>query len=214
MVNDKKQTGINIKQRIIGAIVLIALAVIIVPLVLDLRKDYDHVIHGTNIPPKPDDFRVEVFNFDKNGAIKVPARDVDKLLGAADDGSVQHPDKTGSDRTKTGQVSDDASEKRVRELQNRINDSKDGSVVKAGQAAAESWVIQLASLTRKKNAFGLRDRVRKMGLHAFVVSNQVDGKSMYRVLVGPELLRSNAEKQRKRLQQETNLSGMVIKYGR
>jgi len=53
----------KIKQRLVGAAVLIALAVIIVPMILDFRKDYDHVIKGTNIPPKPDDFHVEVCAF-------------------------------------------------------------------------------------------------------------------------------------------------------
>jgi len=215
MVKNKQQPGVNIKQRIIGAIVLIALAVIIIPLVLDFRKDYDHVIHGSNIPPKPDDFRVEVFEFDKAGDIKVPVRVVDELVTAADDDSTEHPDKAVNESAAVLSAETvAASNERVSELRNRINDSKDGSVAKAGQAAAESWVVQLASLTRRKNAIGLRDRVRKMGLHAFVVSSQVDGKTMYRVLVGPELLRSNADKQRKRLQQETNLGGMVIKYRR
>jgi len=48
------------KQRLVGALVLIALAVIIIPMFLDFRKDYGRVIRGSNIPPKPDDFHTEV----------------------------------------------------------------------------------------------------------------------------------------------------------
>ena len=210
MVSDKQQSAVNIKQRIIGAVVLVALAVIIIPLVLDLRKDYDRVISGSNIPPKPDDFRIEVFQFDQDAEINVPTPVVEQLVTDVASVSAEPGDNTDNEPS----IEHSSARERVSELRDRINDSKDGSVAKAGQAAAQAWVVQLASLTRKQNALTLRDRVRKMGLHAFVVSSQVDNKTMYRVLVGPELLRSNAENNRLRLQQEINLSGLVLKYRR
>jgi DedD protein len=213
MVNDKQHSAVNIKQRIIGAIVLIALAVIIVPMLLDLRKDYDSVISGSNIPPKPDDFRIEVFQFDKDADIKVPAPVIEQIVNdVAGPASAEPADNVIADNVPS--VEQSSARERVSELRDRINDSKDGSVAQAGQAAAQAWVVQLASLTRQQNALTLRDRVRKMGLHAFVVSSQVDGKTMYRVLVGPELLRSNAENVRQRLQQEIKLNGLVMTYKR
>jgi len=212
MAQDKHQSPVNIRQRLIGAVVLIALAVIAIPLVLDLRKDYEHVIGSSNIPPKPDDFRVEVIHFDTNAEIKVPGRAVDRVVTGSDEATGKQPVKSTAAVAATTQQTHAV--ERVGELRSRINDSKDGSVAGAGQAAAEAWVVQLASLTRKQNALLLQERVRKKGLHAFVVSSQVDGNTMYRVLVGPELLRSNAEKQRQRLQQEIKLSGLVIKYRR
>ena len=212
MTNDTQRPAVNIKQRIIGAVVLIALLVIIMPSLLDLRKDYDLVVSGSNIPPKPDDFRVEVLQFDEDAEIKVPAAPAEEIVISADAATAGPGEKKiAPDAASAGQAD---TQERFNEMRNRINDSKDGSVAKAGQAAAEAWVVQLASLTRKQNALALRDRVLDKGLHAFVVSSEADGKVMYRVLVGPELLRSNAEKKRQRLLQEVNLDGLVVKYRR
>jgi len=212
MNNDKLSSGINIKQRIVGAVVLVALVVIITPLLLDMRKDYDSVIGGSNIPPKPDDFRVEVLEFDKDTEIKVPTMPLEAVVITDDTPAPPPGDKVvADDNTATEEQS---AAERFSELRDRINDSEDGSVAKAGQATAEAWVVQLASLTRKQNALTLRDRVLKVGQHAFVVSSDVDGQVMYRVLVGPYLLRSQAEDKRQRLQQEIKLNGLVLKYRR
>lgn len=50
----------SMKQRIIGAVVLISLAVIFVPMLLDGSRQYDRVIVKTNIPPKPKGFNSKI----------------------------------------------------------------------------------------------------------------------------------------------------------
>lgn len=209
MDNEKQPSSVNIKQRIIGAVVLIALAVIIIPSVLDLRQDYDHVIRGTNIVPKPDNFRVEVFEFGPQMDIKVPVKAVNALLSVVDDSSGQQ--RNGVDSVVT--AGPEQAQHRIDELRRRLGDNPEGQMA-SGQVKAEAWVVQLASLSRKENALNLRQQVRQKGLHAFIVSSQVKGKTMYRVLVGPELLRSNAERQRQRLYKEMKLDGMVVKHRR
>jgi len=212
MSSDRKHSVFDMKQRVTGAVVLIALAVIIVPLILDFRQDYDRGITSTNIPPRPDDFKVEVFTFDKAAAIKVPELAPEKVVQASD----KQQDEVPAQVESSDQASESQQDVRVRvtEMRNRLSDSKDGSVAAAGQAKAEAWVVQLASLSREANALALQERVRKLGLHAFTVRSQNDGKTIYRVLVGPELLRSNAELQRQKLLDEVKLSGMVVKYQR
>lgn len=61
-------------QRIVGALVLLALAVIIIPMVLDFRKGYDVSIDKTNIPPRPDDFRVEVLPLLEDSRPEAPSQ--------------------------------------------------------------------------------------------------------------------------------------------
>src|SRR3972149_4777744 len=78
----------KIKQRLVGALGLIALAVIIIPLILDFRKDYGTVIKGTNIPPKPDDFRVEVVPIQPpQGATTPPVEGIIGEMSDVDAGS-------------------------------------------------------------------------------------------------------------------------------
>jgi len=84
------------KQRLVGALVLIALAAIVIPLMLDFRKDYGHVIKGTNIPPKPDDFRVEVV------PIKPPPELQDQQAEMTADEETQQESSSGPAATTAG----------------------------------------------------------------------------------------------------------------
>jgi DedD protein len=208
MNSDSKQVKFDLKQRITGALILISLAVIIVPLLLDFRQDYDQGITASNIPPKPDDFKIEVFTFDNNQqGITVPDLAVEALVtGSGDASSMPAAAKTDNSEPTPKEI-----DSHLSELQNRVRGS---NVAGAPAVKAEAWVVQLASLTLESNAEVLQERVRKLGLHAFILRSQVEGKSMFRVLVGPELLRSNANKQRQRLLDELKLDGLVVKYER
>lgn len=209
MSTDKSQPSFNLKQRITGAVVLVALAVIIVPLVLDFRTDYNQVITVTNIPPKPDNFKVEVYSFEKD--IVVPIAPVEEVVQAADDQTQPQPLKTAID---AGSIDQAHAKDRINELNDRLNESGDGLAQPLGLVKAESWVVQLASLSQEKNALILRDRVRNIGLAAFVTKGKVDGKTLYRVLVGPKILRSDAERLQQQLVDEIKLTGLVLKYQR
>ena len=45
---------INLKQRLVGAVVLVSLAVIFIPMILDGRDPSVNYITKSNIPPKPE----------------------------------------------------------------------------------------------------------------------------------------------------------------
>lgn len=76
------------------------------------------------------------------------------------------------------------------------------------------WVVQLASFKSKDNAYKLRDKLRKKKYDAFVQRVLIDKRTLYRVRVGPELKRESAEKILKRLQAETQLKGVIKKHSR
>lgn len=213
----------KIRQRLVGAVVLIALASIIVPALLDFRQDYDTVIVGSNIPAKPDNFRLEVLKFDAPATIP----DVSGLAALEDPVSAEAdqpendetlPQPSGQDAA--GEMSTDTVGESARTVSQRLDEirtqggrAENGSIsAGSGGPTASSWAVQLASLSHKQNAFKLRDRVRGQGYAAFVLSGQVDGQLRYRVLVGPELLRSRAETMRDQLVDKINLKGIVVRY--
>jgi cell division septation protein DedD len=53
-----------------------------------------------------------------------------------------------------------------------------------------------------------------MGFSAFVEAVTVDSKRTTRVMVGPELLRSNAIRAQERLKKEAGADGIVVRYPR
>lgn len=80
----------------------------------------------------------------------------------------------------------------------------------APATVAGTWVIQVGSFSQQLNAQGLRDRVRKTGNTAFLREVNTGGKHTWRVLVGPLQNRGEAEKMRDKLTREHHLKGFVI----
>ena len=205
---------INIKQRLIGAMVLLALAAIIIPALLDFRDDRGFIMDGSNIPARPDGYRVEELHFNFKKDIPIPAVDMDFPVEADDDTEQLQAEKTKMLKQSTSSVKENDNEsagKRIRELQQRV-DTKQPSVKGASLPVTDTWVVQLASLGKKDNALMLRERARKKGYPAFILASRIDGAVMYRVLVGPELLRASAETLRKRLLEDIKLEGIIVSH--
>jgi DedD protein len=76
-----------------------------------------------------------------------------------------------------------------------------------------SWVIQVASFASKRNATKLAKKLRAAGLDTVEPQQiDVDGKTMYRVKVGPEIDKGRAEKLLPKIKQISGLTGKVIQY--
>ena len=76
------------------------------------------------------------------------------------------------------------------------------------------WAVQLGSFSNRQNAIALRDRLRAKGYPAFVMSTDNDRGAMTRVFVGPEPERARAAATIEKLERETNLRGMVVRVPR
>ena len=74
------------------------------------------------------------------------------------------------------------------------------------------WAVQLGSFSVQKNALKLRDSLRKKGYASFVEEYTSNGKTSYRVRVGPELTRELASELKKKLKAETKLDGFVVEF--
>jgi DedD protein len=194
--NDKMQEN-KIKQRVVGGLVLLALAVIFIPMVLDFRKDYDQVINGTNIPPKPKDFRIETFELSETPQVEVPrlstAESVEETVS-------KHP------LVEQKRAADAAAPPPPPPIERAAAVKKN---VPAG-SSHEGWTVQVGSFGSKANAQGLRDKIAKNGFTAFVDSVNVSGKLSHRVRVGPAVDKDKANSLKQRLQKEMGLKGLVI----
>jgi len=73
------------------------------------------------------------------------------------------------------------------------------------------WVIQLGSFSSMENADSLRARLIVGGFQAFVSPLQVDGKQSFRVRVSGGKDRVAAEAMRSRLREELGYSGMIVR---
>ena len=94
----------------------------------------------------------------------------------------------------------------------RKQDSSRRSRLAAVDKGLQAWVVQVASFHEEDNAVRLRDRLQKMGYTTFVEQLSADPGSMFRVRVGPELKRSDAQSIRDRIAVEMKLDGLVTRY--
>jgi len=175
-----------LKQRVTGALVLVALAVIFVPMLLEgpgdtLVPEMDALPDNLEQPfsgalpsfPAPDE---------------VPPTPKKAVL-------LQDTGKTASEA--------DAHDKLVPPPE--ITEQKP---VKPGQMVR--WVVQAGSFSSQGNALGLRDKLRKAKIDAQVEKVVVDGKTRFRVQMGPYLKRDEAEKANRTLETSYNLKGRVF----
>jgi DedD protein len=71
-----------------------------------------------------------------------------------------------------------------------------------------SWSIQLASLANRESADALQKKLRAQGYNAYIRS--ADGKN--RVFVGPLIERAEADRLRDLLGRQQNLNGFVVRF--
>ncbi|KGU85861.1 MULTISPECIES: SPOR domain-containing protein [Pseudomonas] len=71
-----------------------------------------------------------------------------------------------------------------------------------------SWSVQLASLTSRESAESLQKSLRSQGYNAYIRS--ADGKN--RVFVGPLIERAEADRLRDLLGRQQNLKGFVVRF--
>jgi len=196
----------KLKERLVGAAVLVAIAVIFIPIILNDSQETES-ISGSNIPEKPET------NFNSR-IIPVIENDKKALLNTVESESI------GSEEIQDNNEQDIVAEKLVSdhdkitddisvEREAIIDEVKDEVKVDVGLSA---WIVQLGSFTEEDNAQSLNEKLRKAGYPAFVEPLKKNGKISYRVRVGPEIRRSEADLLLKNLKDKMKLDGIVVTY--
>ena len=210
----------RLKERLIGAAVLVMLAVIFIPMILNDTSQTETRITKSNIPAKPDT---------KFSSRMVPlgdatGPDTQETPAAQPPAETQQkPDTRPSAATqKTPQAQVAPSAPAAPALGPETGRSTDKQTAKetpkTKPASARedigvtAWVVQLGSFSNETNANNLNDELHKAGFASFVEPLKQEGNVVYRVRVGPELLRSNAKKLKERLHEKLKLDGIILAY--
>ena len=216
------------KERLVGAAVLIMLAVIFIPMVLDDSVHPEDGITGTNIPPKPEgEFESRVIPLPTAGnaghgtgseqvplpaPVREPETPADPATVAEDLKAEAVPASGSTPATVTPAASTPSSPEAA-----GTNDPAKGAATATGKTPSNSvgataWVVQLGSFASAENAEALNKKLRQAGYSAFVEPLQQDGAKVFKVRVGPELRRSGAQSVRDRLKANLGLDGIVVPY--
>lgn len=188
----------TLKQRLIGAAVIIALAVIFVPMILDGSGRQESVALNMEVPPEP------TFTFDSN--LPDP-KELDKLPPIA---NKNNQSEKSNDNVEPKTISEPVIENKTveEEKKTEVVSVKQEKVVEATEnhiqtnPALSAWAIQVAAFGEKGKALALQEKLLASNLSVFTERSGSGDKSVYRVKVGPELKRENADKLRDKIEKE------------
>ncbi len=192
----------RLKERVIGAAVLVMLAVIIIPMILNNSSETDTTISETNIPVRPD----SSFN---SRIVPLKESDLTPVVETPPNKTVERP----SVENLKSEIPVVPEAKPVIEVDDQIPEIQTSPKELANsQMGATAWVVQLGSFSDEENAKVLNEKLRKAGYPAFVEPLKKNSGIVYRVRVGPELLRSDAQSLQQKLAKSMQIEGIVIRY--
>lgn len=203
----------GLKERLVGAAVLVALAVIFIPMLLDDTPTGPGPITESNIPEQPD----EAFNSrivpvkPKPADVELPPPPAESKSDAA---AAEPPAPTADKSAATNGDSADTAVPPAEDAATADKPAVSQSLPKPGDGDTKpsGWVVQLGSFAKEDNARDLNKKLQADGYAAFVEPVTSSGERVYRVRVGPQVLRDDAEKVRDRIARAFDIKGIVISY--
>lgn len=184
-----------VKQRLVGAIVLVAIAVAFVPAILDgpeLQSDRRTTALELPVPEQPSskapERRVQTVRLEPEaGAVadKPPVRP-STAARAAPVPAQSSPPQSSPKKTAPKESPSESS-------------SPSGSSAPSRPAVSDTWYVQLGSFGELGNAQRLARDAKADGFEAQISTVVAQGKTMHRVRVGPVATREQAESLRQSL---------------
>lgn len=184
-----------LKQRLLGTAVLVALAVIFLPVLLDGAGREAHLDMQRMLPAEPVFERPEVRPSNPPATASTPATPAP----AAPADSASSTATSESAATAPAEAARPAPRAELR-------------AVPLDAPVGEGFVVQVGSFSREDNARSEAERLIQAGFNAFVERSQADGNAVYRVKVGPEAERRGAERVQARLQSRAGVSGIIVAH--
>ncbi|HHQ2708613.1 SPOR domain-containing protein [Pseudomonas aeruginosa] len=204
----------GLKQRIVGALVLIALAVIFLPMLFTREDESRQVV--VEAPPRPqapampsvevqptevpelqpgeEDIAPEIVEEGSPAAAGQPSQPIGGLPATPPPAQTQAP----SASPPPSQPQPPAAPPSPPPVDKRLDANN----------LPQSWSVQLASLSNRARAEELQKTLRSQGYNAYIRS--FDG--MNRVFVGPVIQRAEADRLRDQLSKQQKLNGFVVRF--
>ena len=208
----------RLKQRLVGAIVLVSLAVVFVPILLDMPPEVGEGPSGTMIPERPRNrFDSGSISLDRPETPRLDAeveREHKRYASNVEDASRRKPagEAVSASARDPAQAPAPGSDAPSARSGAASPEQPGGLPGKKPAAASGGWAVQLGSFLESKNALALRDRLRAGGYPAFIESGTSAQGSISRVFVGPVADRGRAKDSASKLQREMRLEGIVVPY--
>lgn len=207
-----------LKQRLVGAAVIIAVAVIVIPLLLD--GSGEPVI--SEIPPRPASIVTDPYRLTEglppvpSGPPPVEVESPPPVNPGAGAPAVEAHGDAAPPVPEAASAQKPAAASQPQAPVLRDEDAPGHNEPAAADGVADklqAWVVQVGSFTEQEKAHALRDELLASGFKkAYVEKYSTPERVMYRVRIGPEMERVHAEQALARLQSKTGRKGYVASH--
>lgn len=191
----------GLKQRIIGALVLVVAAVVFLPMLLSGQDETVQVEVEVPEAPVLDEREIAAA---VPPALPEPAQVPDIPQPAVDDRDATPLPETASIEPAAPVVPEPA----LPEPEHAAKPVEPPATA----AAAGGWVIQQASFSSTENANSFRQTLAGQGYNAYTRSAQSDGKTIVRVFIGPLESREAAARVRDELHRRHQSKGLILAH--
>lgn len=194
------------KQRIVGTVVLLALALIFLPIIFDGQGSYQAPV-SSRIPATP-----------IISTLPEPIQSRPVITGNVETVEVIEPDIAATvsliEEAAEAVVASAAEDEPASEVE--ITESTavfSREVPQLSDAGLpQGWVVRLGSFSDSENASNLVTRLQDAGYKAYSRDISSGQGALTGVFVGPWLDRGQVNEYQQKLQEEFNLTGLVVRY--
>ena len=188
-----------LKERIIGAVVLVTFVVLIVPIFLDGPPKEGEITSERVLLPGQEDQDTKTVVLDRERSEPIPAASVPVVsTDSAPVDTAPVIQKTAVEKKPEPRpVVEKASPVQQEPVQESPVESNDKPQPAA--SATGMWAVQLGSFSNKENAEKLAADLRKQGYAAFLSQLTTGNGQLHRVRIGPQKDRAAAEEMAARL---------------
>ncbi len=186
----------GLRQRMVGALVLVALAVIFLPMLFSREDELQRVV--VDAPAMPQAPAMPSVELDPVSVPQVQDLPQEPVPGAGLEASAPVVEAPAVAVTEPAATKPAAAADVAPVPVSRLD----------ANGLAVSWSVQLASLSSRASAESLQQTLRGKGYNAYI--RNVDG--MNRVFVGPVIERAEADRLRDQLTRLQKLNGFVVRF--
>jgi len=181
-----------LKERIIGAIVLVIFVVLVVPIFLDGPPEDGEIVSERVLLPGQKDQDTKTVVLERGRSQPIP------VANSTEDDSGKPEDVPAELKVTQPTPEPVPQQETVREKQAPAPQPQT-EPKKPAASTTGMWAVQLGSFSNKENAEKLAADLRKQGYAAFLSQLQTSSGQLHRVRIGPQKDRASAEAMAARL---------------
>jgi len=212
-----------LKQRLVGALILVALGVVFWPIIF-VEPDTARQAPVVRMPPPPAIDTTPLSSPDRVGLSGSPR------ASAGDDTENSEPNLPDGDALELATATDAPADEQEAvtvdadpapaidptpepgAIAARAREERPAQPEIDDKGIPVAWTLQVVSVSRKDSAEETRQRLEGMGHKAYVKLAEVEGRKVYRVYVGPKFERARLDDIKADIDRQFGVKSMVRRY--